>query len=148
MPSAIRSLVLEWTRDAQALGTSEGKIHLLRNPQFKQREMLRSTDARNDKVQILQLLRIDLYQRAGKEVCLLLIVSFQDNTVSAVHERFERIDDLLLRENRTLHPGPNTLDAATLFVPPCCPGVRCALLVFIDHWFLRVPRIRPGCDLH
>src|SRR5258708_19502246 len=101
--------------------------------------MLRSTDARNDKVQILQLLRIDLYQRAGKEVRLLLIVSFQDDTISALHEQFERIDDLLLRENRTLHPGPNTLDAATLFVPPCCPGVRCRLRGFIDHSFLLLP---------
>src|SRR6202048_5107850 len=40
--------VLQQLRDAQALRTSESEIHLLRNAQFKQRETLRSTNARNN----------------------------------------------------------------------------------------------------
>ena len=43
---------------------------------------------------------------------------------------------LKFRQDRTLHPGLDTLDTTTLFLRSRCPGVRRGLLRLIDHCFL------------
>jgi hypothetical protein len=97
--------ILQQLRDAQALRTGESEIHLLGNAQLKQREMLRSTDALNNQVQILKPLRIDLNKRSRQEISLFLIVSLQNNPVAADDEGFESLDDFFLRQDRSAHPG-------------------------------------------
>jgi hypothetical protein len=58
------------------------------------REMLRSTIARNNQVQIVKPLRIDLHAESREEISLFLIVSLKNNPVAADDEGFESLDDL------------------------------------------------------
>jgi hypothetical protein len=45
---------------------------------------------------LVQAPGIDLHQRAGQEVGLLLVVPFQDHAVAARHQRFQGLDDPVL----------------------------------------------------
>ncbi len=67
--------------------------------------MLRSTNARNNQMQIVKPLRIDLHEGSREEIGLFLIVSFKHNPVAAHNEGFESLDDLFFRQDRSPHPG-------------------------------------------
>jgi hypothetical protein len=64
----------------------------------------RSTNARNNQVQIVKPLRIHLHERSREEISLFLIVSFKNNPVAAQDQGFESLDDLFLRQDRSPHP--------------------------------------------
>jgi hypothetical protein len=70
-------------RHAQALRTGKGEIHLLCNPELKQREVFRTADARDDQVLVVYFLRIDLHKGPRKKISLLLVVAFKYNPVTA-----------------------------------------------------------------
>ena len=67
--------------------------------------MLRPTNARNNQVQVVKPLRIDLHEGSGEEISLFLIVSLKNNPVAADDEGFESLNDLFLRQDRSPHPG-------------------------------------------
>ena len=74
--------VLQELRNAQALRAGVGEVELARDAMFEQVEMLRAADAGNDHVQLVDDVGIHLGQRAGQEVCLLLVVAFHGDPVA------------------------------------------------------------------
>jgi len=53
--------------------------------------MLRSTNARNNQVQIVKPLRIDLHEGSREEISLFLIVSPREQSIAADDEGFESL---------------------------------------------------------
>src|SRR6201991_3675330 len=116
--------ILQQLRHAQALWSSESKIHFLSNTQFKECEMFRTTNARNNQVQIMNLLRIDLDQRSGQEISLFLIVSLQYDPVSADQHSLESVDDPFFFDDQSLHPRFEQLHAPPLLIASGGPRTR------------------------
>src|SRR5580704_13017110 len=72
-------------------------------------------------MQIVDLLRIYLSKRTREKIGLLLIVPFHDDPVATANHGFESFDHLVVRQNRTFHPGLYDLEQTSLFVPSACP---------------------------
>src|ERR1700721_2733108 len=116
--------VFQQLRPAQPLRTGKGEIHLLCNPQLKQCEVFRTADARDDQVQVVHFLRIDLHEGPRKKISLLLVVAFKYNPVSADDEAFECLDHLRPGQDRAFHPVLNLLHTPLFLVAPRRPGTR------------------------
>ena len=69
-------------------------------------------------------LRIDLHEGSREEISLFLIVSLQNNPVAADDEGFESLDDLFLRQDRSLHPGLDLFYTPPLLIASRRPGTR------------------------
>ena len=89
--------IFQKLRNPQALWAGKGEIYFLCYAQLKQREMFRPADARYDQVQVAELIRIGFHQRTRKEICLLLVVALEDNSITADNQGLERFDDLRRR---------------------------------------------------
>src|SRR5580704_11107363 len=137
--SNVEPPIFQQLGDAQALWTCVGEIYFLRDSQFKQCELFGPADTRNDQMQIVNLLRINLYQGPREEISLFLVISFQHDPVAADDESFQSVDDLLLGEDWPLHPGLDELHAPSFLVAPRRPGVSRFLSVFRSLWHFISP---------
>ena len=114
--------VFEQLADAQALGAGEGEVELAGDATFEQIKMLGAADAGHDHVQIVQLGRVGLGQRARKEIRLLLVVALQHHTVAGMDQRFQRGDDFVAGQHRAIGEPAHLVEPALLFVTPPRPA--------------------------
>ena len=67
--------------------------------------MFRTTNARNDQVQVVNSSRIDLYQGTGKDLGLFLVIPLENNPVATGDEGFKGFDDSILWKDGSLRPA-------------------------------------------
>ena len=88
----------------------------MRDAALEQRQMLGTADARNQQMHVVNLVRIDLGERARQEVGLLLVVAFERDAVAGLDQGFERIDDAVGWQDAVFEPGRNGREATVLLV--------------------------------
>lgn len=93
-------------RDALRLRARIGEVEPLRDAALEHVEMLGQHDARLHHVQVVDLRVVDVGERDGEQVGLLLVVAFEAHAIARPQHRFEqrdgvaRIDALAARERR------------------------------------------------
>ena len=97
--------VLQELRDAQALRAGIGEVELVGDAPLEQVEVLGQADARHDQVHVVHPGRVDLGQRTGKKVGLLLIVAFETDPVARFELRYFASDDFHLTGDITAGPS-------------------------------------------
>ncbi len=105
----------EELRNAQALRAGKGEVELAGDASLEKVELLRTADARDDHVQIVNPGRVDLGEGARQEVRLLLVVAFEHDTVVRSNDRLEERDDVAGRDDTSLGDGRPALHAPCLF---------------------------------
>ncbi|GAB3389502.1 hypothetical protein GCM10027514_32370 [Azotobacter armeniacus] len=113
--------VLHQLADAQALRAGEGEVELAGNAALEQVEVLGAADAGHDHVQIVQPAGIDLGQRAGQEVRLLLVVAFQHHAIAGGDQRFQGGDYPVARQDHAIGEATHLLEPALLLAAPARP---------------------------
>gem|GEM_PF-6418854 len=107
--------VFQQLADAQALRTGEGEVELARDLPFEQVQMLGAADAGHDHVQVVQLAGIDLGQRAGEEIRLLLVVAFEYHAIAGCDQRFQGLDDPLAGQHHAIGEATRLIETPGLF---------------------------------
>ncbi len=93
-------------RDALRLRARIREVETLRDAALEHVEMLGQHDARLHHVQVVDLRAVDVGERGGEQVGLLLVVAFEAHAIAGPQHRFEqrdgvaRIDPLALRVSR------------------------------------------------
>jgi hypothetical protein len=109
-------------RDAQALPTRESEIELACDASLEQVEVLGQADARHDHMQLVDPIRIAVRQRTGQEVGLLLIVTFEYDTISTNDQLLQRLDDALAAQYRAIAQMGNGSKPPLFFAAPRIPA--------------------------
>ena len=95
--------ILQQLGDAQALRPGEGEIQLAGDAFLKDIQMFAAANARHDHMQIVDDLRVHFGQRAGKEIGLLLVVTFQHDLVAWRDQFFQHGDEIAGWQYLALH---------------------------------------------
>ncbi len=107
--------VFQQLADAQALRAGEGEVELARDLPFEQVQVLGAADAGHDHVQVVQLAGIDLGQRAGEEIRLLLVVAFEYHAIAGCDQRFQGLDDPLAGQHHAIGEATRLIETPGLF---------------------------------
>ncbi|CAM5482752.1 hypothetical protein SSTU70S_02877 [Stutzerimonas stutzeri] len=78
-------------------------------------QMLGAADAGHDHVQIVKFAWVDLGQRTGEKVRLLLVVAFEHHPITRSDQRFERRDDLVTRQYHAIGEAAHLVETAGFF---------------------------------
>jgi hypothetical protein len=118
---------LQELRNAQALGAGEREVQLVGDAALEQVEVLGQADAGHDHVQALDLARIDLHERAGQKIRLLLVVPFEDHPVAADDQALQGFDQAVGPQHGAVRQMRHRQHAPLFFLAPGVPSARIAI---------------------
>jgi len=85
-------------------------------------EMFAPADRRDEKVDVVELGRVGLDERARQEIGLLLVVAFERDAVAGLDDGFERRDDVAAFQDLSVGIGGYGLQPFQLVVATGGPG--------------------------
>jgi hypothetical protein len=92
----LEDAILQKLGHSKTLGSGKREVYFFCEAELKECEMLGPTDARDDEVKVVNLLRTDLDQGTRQEIGLLLVVSLHHDSVTRYYDRFKGFNDLSL----------------------------------------------------
>ena len=99
-------------RQPRTLRAGEAEVQLRGDAGVEQVEVLGQRQHRLQHVQVVHALRVELHQRLGQEVGLLLVVAFQADAVAGFDHRFEQRPDGIGAQQLAAQPPAERLPGA------------------------------------